>query len=271
MKFFKFIQVLDQELLPERCKIHLATTNDDGENPLDVYLAGEFDDWQSWQTRKNFKRDFVISLIKLTRNRWLFAGVYTVQGCDRVDQKTRYRYRLDRRIASEELDGRLIVAFERRGRQPYLDAEQWESSLQVAEIRAERIRVAEFPGYTQTLLTKQQLDLIVKQQSTSWRSALSSVAGVYIIADQKTGKLYIGSATGDEGIWGRWCAYAQTSHGGNHELCLLLDEQGSDYAANFQYGILETADTRSSSQDILARESHWKQLLLTRPHGHNRN
>jgi hypothetical protein len=28
------------------------------------------------------------------------------------------------------------------------------------------------------------------------------VHGVYVIADRATGKLYVGSATGDEGIWG---------------------------------------------------------------------
>ena len=54
------------------------------------------------------------------------------------------------------------------------------------------------------MLTKRRLDIVVKQEIESRKGPLSNVAGVYVIADQATGKLYVGSATGDEGIWGRW-------------------------------------------------------------------
>ena len=50
-----------------------------------------------------------------------------------------------------------------------------------------------------------------------------------------------------------------------------LEEQGTHYAANFQYGILEIADTQTSQEQVLARESHWKELLQTRLHGLNEN
>lgn len=30
-----------------------------------------------------------------------------------------------------------------------------------------------------------------------------------------TGKLYVGKADGEDGIWGRWLSYAATVHGGN--------------------------------------------------------
>ena len=36
--------------------------------------TGDFDEWQTWQTRRNFEREFVLSLIQLPeRNKWLFA------------------------------------------------------------------------------------------------------------------------------------------------------------------------------------------------------
>ena len=47
------------------------------------------------------------------------------------------------------------------------------------------------------MLSKQQLDTVVKQEVESWKAALGSVAGVYLIADRRTGKLYVGSATGN--------------------------------------------------------------------------
>lgn len=271
MELFDLLKIVTPEITPEKCKIHLAGWNG-VDNPLDVYLADEFEDWQSWQTKKNFEREYVISLIALPQsNRWLFAGAYKSHGCDRVDGLAPYRYNLQRVTAADEMNGRLVFEYERDGRNSYRNAENCTASMQVAEIRPERLSIAEFPGYTRAMITKRQLDTIAKQQHVSWKTALASVAGVYVIADRLTGKLYIGSATGNEGIWGRWCAYAQTGHGGNQELRKLLNEQGSDYAANFQYGILETADSRATDQDILARESHWKELLLTRSHGYNAN
>jgi hypothetical protein len=111
----------------------------------------------------------------------------------------------------------------------------------------------------------------VRQQLESWRAALSAVAGVYVIADRLTGKLCVGSATAGEGIWSRWCAYAATGHGGNRELKQLLQVEGDAYADNFQFGALEIADTHASQEDVLAREAHWKVLLLSCTHGYNSN
>ena len=271
MKLFPILQILDPELKIEECKVHLASSNGT-EDPLDVYHAGGFDDWQARQTKKNFERDFVISLIALPQpDRWLLAGVYDAQDCGPGDGLAPYRYTLRPRAQTDELNGRLVVDYNRDARNSYRDAENCAVSMRVAEIRAEQLNIAEFLGYTQTMLTQQHLDTIVKQQPTTWKSALASVAGVYVITDRHTGKLYVGSATGEEGIWGRWCAYAQTGHGGNKKLRQMLVDHGDDYAANFQYGILETADSRATEKEILARESHWKQLLLSDKHGYNSN
>jgi len=138
-------------------------------------------------------------------------------------------------------------------------------------VRPAKLQIAAFPGYSWATLTKQQLDIVVDQQVMSWKTALSNVDGVYVIADRSTGKLYVGSATGQEGIWSRWCTYSATGHGGNRELKELLREEGGDHAKNFQFSILEIADSHASSEDTLARESHWKQVLLTRAHGLNAN
>ncbi len=270
MQLFQLLQALDDRLAAERCKLHLAVWNGK-EDPLDVYLAGQFDEWQSWQTKKNFERDFVISLIALPRtHNWLFAGAHKSAGSKWV-RGGLYRYRLRRQDGPNELDGRLIVYFERPGRQSYLLGEKWSHVLQVAEIRPDKLHVAEFPGYSWAMLTKKHLDIVVKQQIESWRSALGNVAGVYVIADRHTGKLYVGSATAGEGIWSRWCAYSATGHGGNRELRKLLRKKGVAYTEHFQFGVLEIADSNASKEDVLRRESRWKDLLLTRKHGFNAN
>ena len=272
MQLFQILQLLDAQVVPEQCKLHLAGWNGE-EDPFDVYLAGRFDEWQSWQSRMNFERPFVVSLIALSRdNSWLFAGVHNSEGCEWLEEYNMHRYRLSRRTGPNELDGCLIVHFERPGRQSYLLGENWNQAMEVAEVRPERLRVAEFPGYSATMLTKRRLDIVVKESIASWRSALSNVAGIYVIADRRTGKLYIGSATAGEGIWSRWCAYSATGHGENRELKDLLQREGESYAENFQFGVLEIAGTHASTDDVLRRESHWKELLLTRvPHGYNAN
>lgn len=272
MKLFQVIQMLDDEVRPEDFKIHCAVHNGT-ENPLDVYLAGEFDRWQEWQTNLNFKRKYVLSLIQLpSKKEWLFSGVHESLGYRPRETGSRcYRYNLSRCEAFNELCGRLVINFVKPGRQSYLIAENWVDQMHIAEFRAEKIQIADFSGFTQTMLTKKELDILVKQQIVSWKSALSSVAGVYVISDTETGHLYIGSATGDRGIWGRWCQYSKTGHGGNKELKALLKDRGPEYANNFLFGILETVDSSASANDVIIREIHWKNMLLSRSHGYNSN
>lgn len=270
MNLFDLFQLLDNEMVPQRSKLHLAVW-DGVDNPLDVYLAGQFDEWQSRQSKQNFPRDFVISLIALSPSKWLFVGAYDSIHCEWVEKYKAYRYQLKKRKKLSELEGRLVVYYTREGRQSYRNAETCYKSLSVLEIRPEKMRIADFPGYHRVLLTKKQLDIVMQEDNEAWKAALSGVAGVYVIVDRETGKLYIGSATSEMGIWGRWREYSATGHGGNRELKKLLKAKGDDYAENFQYGILEIADTHATAEYVLQRESRWKTLLMTRTHGYNVN
>jgi hypothetical protein len=271
MRVLDLIAFMDPAVLPGKTKVHLATWNG-RDHPLDVYLAGKFDDWQQWQSRRNFEREFVISLIALSRpNRWLFAGVHQSHGSRWLEEHSAHYYTLVERPACSELNGRLIVEFRRPGRQSYLNAETWAEQMLLDSILPERIKFAEFPGYKAVDLAKHELDLIVAQGLDSWRTALSNVAGVYLISDTASGRLYVGSATGEGGIWGRWCQYSATGHGGNQELRNLLQESEMERPMAFRFSVLEIADTHTSVEQILQRESHWKRVLLSRDHGWNAN
>lgn len=116
----------------------------------------------------------------------------------------------------------------------------------------------------------EDLGFLVRSATTSWRTALSSVAGVYLISDTLTGKLYVGSATGEGGIWGRWAQYVD-GHGNNLELKRLVGTEGIARAGHFRFSVLEIADTHTGEPEVLARESHWKKVLLSRVHGLNAN
>lgn len=269
MRIFDLLAILNPDIRPEETKVHLATWNGI-DNPIDLYMAGKFDEWQRWQTRKNFERKFVISLISAPGvDRWLFAGVHKSSVPEWIGEKNEYRYDLAEDQRCKEMNGRLIASFHRPGRQSYLNSEKWIDEILVSEIRAEQLSIGEFPGFKAVNITKEELELIFRQSLESWRTALSNVAGVYLISDTLSGRLYVGSASGQGGIWQRWSGYAADGHGGNVELRRLLAEEGVERARKFRYSILEITDLHASQKDVLERESHWKDILMSREYGMN--
>ena len=97
------------------------------------------------------------------------------------------------------------------------------------------------------------------------------MAGVYLITDTKTGKLYVGSASGEQGgIWGRWSEYARTKHGGNKRLQELITAD-SDYCSNFQYSILEVFPIKRDRHEVLEYEQLYKKKLWSIQFGLNDN
>ena len=81
----------------------------------------------------------------------------------------------------------------------------------------------------------------------------------------------MGSAYGDECIWQRWANYSNTGHGGNAELRELLRNNGENYKYNFKYSILEVCNMNLGNEYIIERETYWKEVLLSRKFGLNKN
>jgi hypothetical protein len=252
-------------------KIHCATGTNP--TPLEAFYEGTFRQWQEYQHHKNFEYDQILSLIHLGGSDWLFAGVYDVHGVQMKSsgQKSWYEYGTSELAGLEHLTGKVIITFDKKFRASYLKGDRFGDSLIVKEIKSERQSVGEFPGYNRICLPFHLLQIIIHQELQSWKTALSNISGVYLIADSKTGKQYIGSAYGDEGIWQRWLVYAETGHGGNKELRKLLNDEGKNYATNFLFTILEVVDLNASKEYIITRECHWKDALLTRKFGYNEN
>ena len=267
IKLSDFLQACRVPLDPSSYKIHLATG--EFEPPLEAFFAGTFKEWQENQANRNFTRDTVIGLIHLGADRWLFAGVYRVLGCHPDGERIKYETAL--LDGQEDLIGRLIVQHKRSARAAYLIGQPDGGPFYVAEYRAQPMAVEDFPGYNSVSVTYSKLKLIVSQNLDTWRGALSNMKGVYLITDLKTGKLYVGSATGNDGLWQRWCAYAASGHGANKDLKRVLGERCARYVENFQYSLLEVADSRATDEYILERESYWKNVLASRRFGYNAN
>jgi hypothetical protein len=257
-----------QGIALENYKIHLATGEESP--PFDAYLKGSFKEWQEEQRQKNFECAMVLSLIHLGGDRWLFAGVYRIIGVQ-PGQNPAFRYQTELLPGQEELIGRIIVRYKREYRASYIWGHKYGAELEVAEIRGSPLSIEPFPGYNNVRILHRKLGVLVAKAEPSWKAALSSVGGVYLITDIQTGKTYVGSAYGEGGVWQRWQDYAETGHGGNAELKDLLKLHGQDYAHNFQYSMLEIADPQDSGEQIWTRENHWKEVLLSRKFGYNSN
>lgn len=252
-------------------KIHCATGVKT--SPLEAFFEGKFKEWQESQNQRNFQCDEILSLIYLVKDRWLFAGIYSVLGVKERKEGKRIRYYYSTRELAglEHLVGHAIIKFEKKFRASYLVGKKHSDNLIVSEIRDQRMSVGEFPGYNSVLLSYRLLCTIIREEISSWKTALSNVAGVYVISDTKSGKKYIGSAYGGDGIWHRWVRYAKDGHGGNKEIKDLLKDKGDKYSSNFQFSVLEVCDLNANNDYVTSRESHWKNVLLTREFGLNKN
>ena len=87
----------------------------------------------------------------------------------------------------------------------------------------------------------------------------------------KTGKQYVGSAYGTDGLYGRWAEYIQTYHGNNKKIIRYLEHDQMAYN-NFQFSILKTFPPKKElAQIVLDTEKIYKDKLLTRIFGLNDN
>lgn len=260
-------------------KIHCASDNpDSGWKPLESYLEGTFEHHQRNHTRKDFECENVISLINLGGGkRWLFVGVYKVNGYKEEKDKYMYRHNLERVPGLEDLEGRVVVAFEKNFRASYLVGANFRDKLIVSEIRENKFSehpersYDQFPGTHKFVLTFTQLQSIIAKGDLTWRKALEHMPGVYVIVDAKNGKQYVGSAYGEKGLWQRWKEYARNGHGGDKELKKLVEKDRGYARKYFQFGLLEICNRTAGNDEVARREKHWKDLLLTKKFGYNKN
>lgn len=252
-------------------KIHFAVWNGK-DQPLDVFVRDP-KEWKKWNshrgTRDDFSRKFIFSLIRYYHqpDKWLFGGIFEVveRNADSYNVKLAELY--------QEYIGRLLIHHPGpgvRGRAFLL--EKYFNELKVAQIFEKPFEGEAFCGYENVEHGFSQLEAIFKRYKSDWKSALENVKGVYLIVDKSNGRMYVGSAYGDAGIWSRWACYIGTGHGWNDELTKIINSNGIDYAReNFQFSILEFRSMRTDDQTIIDREQYWKRALQTNAFGYNNN
>lgn len=105
-----------------------------------------------------------------------------------------------------------------------------------------------------------------------YRTALEKITGIYCLTDTNTGKLYIGSASGEGGVAQRWGNYLESKHGGNVKLRELYNRKGSEYFEKyFRFTLIEYFGLSYDHDKIIEREQYWKKCFDTIKNGYNDN
>lgn len=261
---------------PRSYKLHTAQWNGHVQ-PLDEYVR-DFETWKGWnrwKPEKNvFNRPYIFSIIDYypEANTWLFGGIWKVVSRD-LKIKRAHAYEIELDEATKPLIGRLLLKYCKTGRNNYRLFEKEIPKMIVSQILKEPYNGAVFCGYENINHTFSTMEMVYRNQKLDWKGALANVKGVYLISDAENGKRYVGSAYGGTGLWSRWQCYMSTGHGFNNELTQVIKQYGMDYARkNFSISLLEYFPMKTSDNDVIGRESYWKNALMTRgKFGYNKN
>jgi len=226
----------------------------------------QFDAYQAIQARREvFRREFIASFVvgPAPASETLFVNLYQVVGpeknAERVICPVREKaydpgqvqiYNLSVDVRLIDFSQRLIISWGEGYRSWVQRADK--QNKNILEIRRQ-FEEPKFPDYP---VFKEKIEDIPTLYPTR-RAVLTIAKGVYLLVCNKTGAQYVGSASGDQGFFGRWTAYAADGHGGNK----LLKERGhKDYTVS----ILETVGSNIERRKILELEILWKEKLGSR-------
>lgn len=273
-------QITLQDLLKldiEQDRIKVRFNQSDGiEDPMALYQKDPDSInvcWFLWRNNKRYFNvgDIGICLLKLSQDMWLLTTIKKIT--KELDIKNGINYEGVELEEYKKYYGRVIVKYHKKSQNQGLLYENICDELVVNQILPAVFDGYDFPGYDKVRLSYEQLEIVINQNKKDWVSALENQKAVYLITDTHNGKLYVGSATGDNGmLLQRWRNYVNDGHGGNIELKALVEENGLDYVKrNFQYSILENYNAKVDDHVILKRESYWKEVLKSREFGYNSN
>lgn len=199
----------------------------------------------------------------------LLAGLYaaTPGGIETVDRPmvhraaeidragTYVRFHLEPVSAFTPLIGRLVVDWG-RGYLAWIQRADGREKP-IVELRRE-YQEERFPGFADLMISLSEFPNL----PPAWVAVLRATRGIYLLTCPRTREQYVGSATGEEGFWGRWREYYETGHGGDVRL---RSREPSDY----QIAVLEAAGSEQSRVDILQVEQRWMRKLQSTEMGLN--
>ena len=253
----------------------------DSINIKELISNDQFDFYQAYQDKGIFDNtDWILSFLAEEGSRAIFHGAFKVLGTTKLqlpkdypypehfNELKNFQYDLQRDEQFDIFRKRLVIEWN--------NPISWHQhfrprSKKMIEMLPEGY-VSDFPGHNNVKLSYEELSALVNNPIPNrvWHQNLSNVKGIYLILCTQTGKQYVGSATGTDGIWNRWGDYVVNGHGGNNGLREHLN-QYPGAAIFFQFSILETFSAGTARGIITAREHQIIKHLGTDKWGLNHN
>ncbi len=209
--------------------------------------------------------DYIISFIGQERSKSILFGIFKVNGV--TEENGEYNYSLEQLSDFDYLYNRVIIDW---GHNAIAWHQWYKQPKEIIQILPKGF-LGSFQGLLNFVLDFNELEQLINnpESNEDWKNHLSSVNGIYLILDSKTGNQYIGSANGQGGIWQRWTDYSKTHHGGNNQLIVLCKDE--HYHKNFRYSVLQTLPSNITKKEIDKIESLYKEKLGTKTFGLNDN
>ena len=269
-----------EEIANSRLELNM-TEGSGGMAYIDKWLAADQSDkdsgitdcsyWGWYGKKKNFNiGQYVFSFIKISSDEWLFISAAKIV---EIPPNSRAKVEILQKYAP--LFGRLVMKYKKGNTYAryVFKMEYLIDYCVVKEILPCPYNGEQFEGYDRVYLPYKRLaDIFSGKIMPTYYEALKKVTGIYCLTDTKTGKLYIGSATGEGGVAQRWGNYLDSKHGGNKKLVALYHEKGAGYFEEyFTYTLIEYFGLSYDPVKIIEREQYWKRCFDTIQHGYNDN
>lgn len=216
----------------ERTKVKFNIWNG-YENPLDLFKKNPEEvnnQWLFWNKKRKYFRvgQIAICLVRISGDQWLFTTAKTVT--KDLDVTDGISFEGEELKKAKKYFGRVIVRYHKYHQGQDRMYNSVTDELEVVQVLPDVFDDDDFPGYDSVCIPFAKLERIIQTGKSDWKAALENQKAVYLITDKLTGKLYVGSATGDSGmLLQRWSNYVTNGHGGNIELRTLINEKGFDY------------------------------------------
>lgn len=166
-------------------------------------------EWLFWRNKSKYFQvgQIAICLLKLSDDNWLLTTIKKI-----IKDKNIYNginYEGTELEEFKQYYGRVIIKYHKTNRSQGMYYESVFNKLEVQQILPTMFDGDDFTGYDNVRLSFQELTTILNRGKRDWIAALENQKAVYLISDRNNGKLYVGSATSDNGmLLQRWKSYA---------------------------------------------------------------
>jgi hypothetical protein len=290
LKFCDLFHLTDEEL--NRSKIVLnMTAGIERKECLDIWLTSKdrqtdvrFSYWSHYGKQRNFSlNNIVFGFVRMGSDRYLLVTVGKIIDVPGVHDEPRH-CGFEPLHAYDSLLGRLIINVSKGDTYSryVFNLDRYLKTIVIEQILRVEYGTQPFPGFENLNIPYEKLKHQIDYEEL--KGPLTSVNGIYLLHDKHTGKNYVGSATGNQGIYGRWKTYLANGYDQteeesgkpypNNKLKSLVQTHKISYIENhFVFSILEVLPKVITRDQAIQRENHWKDVLQTKDDrfGYNSN